>query len=61
MKFIYSEIKLRTISFQTKYTFQDEEEGTLLRLLNIIGEDGWEFIGFFEGKYLVKKAVPADQ
>lgn len=59
MKFIYGEIKMRTISFQSKYTFQDEEESTLLRLLNVIGEEGWEFIGFFEGKYLVKKAVEA--
>lgn len=50
---------MRTISFQSKYTFQDEEESTLLRLLNVIGEEGWEFIGFFEGKYLVKKAVVA--
>lgn len=58
MKFEYDVIYKRVRYMQEEYSFKHSKTYfSLLELLNVIGQDGWELIGLIEGELMVKREV----
>lgn len=57
MKFKYDEISVFGDCIAKTYKFGYYTSHSLISILNLIGESGWDFVGKIEGKLIVKKAL----
>lgn len=59
-QFEYEQITKRDGRHETVYEFEGVPHYDFLRLLRVIGEDGWELVGEIEGKIIAKREIPAE-